>query len=55
MFGMKAVPFIGEFALHADTAIPHVSIGMATVPLLAPENGEAAIKLDESLGAVSIG
>ena len=55
MCGMKAVPCIGDLARKVDAAVPYVSMGLKTVPLLAPENGEAALKLDESVGAVSMG
>ena len=55
MFGMKAVPFRGDLARKADTAIPYVSTALQVVPLLAPEHGETAIKLDKSLGTVSVG
>ena len=55
MFGMKAVPCIGDLAREADTTLPYVSMGLKTVPLLAPEYGDATIKLDESLGTVSVG
>ena len=37
------------------TAVPKYLIVLKTVPLLAPENGEAAMKLDEFLGSVSMG
>ena len=55
MFGMKAMPYIWDVARQADKAIHYVSTALKVVPLVAPEYGEAAIQLDESLGTVSMG
>ena len=49
MFGMKAVPFIGELAMKADAAVPYVAMALKTVSLIAPEYGAATIQLADSL------
>ena len=53
-FCTKAVPFIGDLARTSDTPSPYASMGLKTVPLLAPEYGEAAIQSDESLKTLSM-
>ena len=55
MFGMKAMPYIGDLARQADKANPYMSTAMKVVPFLAPEYGEAAIAIDDQLGKVSMG
>ena len=44
-----------DLARKTDTTVPCVSMGLKTVLWSAPEYGEAAIKLDESLGKVLMG
>ena len=55
MFGMQAVPCIGDLSRKAVTLILYVSMGLQTVLCLAPGYGESSIKLDESLGTVTMG
>ena len=45
MLGMQAVPCTSDLARNADTTISYVSMGLKTVPLLAPEYGETTIKV----------
>ena len=53
MFGMKALPYVGELAKQADKVVPYLSGALKIVPFVAPANAEASIKIDESLGTVS--
>ena len=55
MFGMKALPYVGDLARQADKGVPYLSTALKVVPLLAPEYTEAAMAADDSLGAVSMG
>ena len=55
MFGMKALPSVGDLANEADVARPCLSMVFNVIPLIAPEYGEAPMKIDEPLGSVSIG
>ena len=55
MFGMTTLPYVTDLAINVDTAVPHASMALQTVPRPAPGYGEAAIKLDESVGSVSMG
>ena len=55
MFGMKALPYVGDLARQADKGVPYLSKALKVVPLLAPEYGEAAIAIDDQLGKVSMG
>ena len=55
MFGMQALPYIGDLARQADKGIPNLSTALKAVPLLAPEHTEPAMGIDGSLGTVSIG
>ena len=55
MFGMKALPYVGDLARQADKGVPYLSTALKVVPLLAPEYTEAAMAVDDSLGAVSMG
>ena len=55
MLGMKALPYVGDLARKADAIVPYASMALNVVRLLAPVYDEAAMQLDESLGAVSMG
>ena len=55
MFGMKALPYVGDLARQADKGVPYLSTPLKIVPLLAPEYIEHAMAVDDSLGAVSMG
>ena len=55
MFGMQALPYIGDLARQADKGVPYLSTALKVVPLTAPEYGEAAMVVDSSLGMVSTG
>ena len=55
MFGMKALPYVGDLARQADKGVPYLSTALKVVPLLAPEYTEATMAVDDSLGAVSMG
>ena len=55
MFGMKAMPYIGDLARQADKAIPYVSTALKVVPLLAPEYGEAAMAIYDQVRKTSMG
>ena len=55
MFGMKALPYVGDLARQADKGVPYLSTALKVVPLLAPEYGKAAIAIDDQLGKVSMG
>ena len=55
MFGMKALPYIGDLARKADSGVPYLSTALKVVPLLAPEYTEAAMAADDSLGTVLMG
>ena len=50
MFGMEAMPYIGDLARQADKAIPYVSTALKEVPLLALEYGEAVMAIADQLG-----
>ena len=50
MFGMRALPYIGDLAQKADSGVPYLSTTLKVVPLLAPEYTEAAMAADDSLG-----
>ena len=52
---MKAMPYIGDLARQADKAIPYFSTSRKVVAFLAPENGEAAIAIDDQYGKVPMG
>ena len=45
MFGMKTLPFMGDLARTADTAVQYASMALKTVSLISHEYGEAAIRL----------
>ena len=47
MFGMTALPYIGDLARQAEKGVPYLSTALKVVPLLAPEYGEAAIAIDD--------
>lgn len=55
MFGMKAMPYIGDLARQADQSMPYVSTALKVVPLLAPEYVETAMAIYDQLGTVSMG
>ena len=55
MFGMKALPYVGDLAIKADSGVPYLPTALKVAPLLAPEYTKAAMAADDSLGAVSIG
>ena len=55
MFGTKALPYVGDLARQADKGVPYLSTALKVVPLLAPENTDAAMAADDALGAVSMG
>ena len=55
MFGMQERPYVSGLARRADSAVPYAPLAIVIMPLLAPAFGEAAMQLDDSLGAVSMG
>ena len=55
MFGMKALPYVGELAKQVDKGVPYLSGALKIVPFLAPAYGEPAMKVDNSQGTVSAG
>ena len=55
MFGMNALLYVGVVARKVDTVAPYASMALKTVPRLAPEYGEAAMQLEESLGSDTLG
>ena len=55
MFGMKALPYVGELAKQVDKGVPYLSGELKVVPFVVTAYGEAAMQDDESLGTVSAG
>ena len=55
MFGMKALPYVGELAKQVDKGVPYLSGALKVVPVVALEYGEAAMQVDNSLGTVPAG
>ena len=55
MFGMNALPHIGDLARQVDKGIPYLSTGLKVVPLLAPAYIEPAMAKVGALGTVSMG
>ena len=55
MFGMNALPYVQLLARSTDMAHKYASMALKTAPLVGPEYGETAMKLDASLGSVSMG
>ncbi len=55
MFGMTALPYVGELAKQADKEFPYLSAGLNVSPFLPPEYAKASMHIDESLATVSAG
>ena len=55
MCGMKALPYVGDLARQVGTAVPYALMVSKTVPLLAPEYATTAMKINKSVGSVSMG
>ena len=55
MYGIKALPYIGDLARKADATVPYVTSALNVVPLLAPDYGESHMAICDSFGTVSLG
>ena len=55
MLRTKALPHVKDLGRNVGTAVPYDSMALKTVPLLAPEYGETAIKIDASFGSNTLG
>ena len=48
MFGMKAIPYVGEQAKQVDKGVPYLSGALKRVPFVAPDYADAAMQVDSS-------